>query len=144
MNTVGSIYLIGSLRNPRIPEIAGALRKVGRDVFDDWFSSGPETDEKWQQYEKQRGRTFAEALAGYHACNAFNFDLAHLRRCSVAVMVAPAGKSAHLELGWFLGQNKPGYILMDGEPERFDLMYKFATGIFTSVEDLVRFMEIMK
>lgn len=132
-----SIYLIGSLRNQRIPEVAKALRDAGFDVFDDWYSPGPETDDHWQRYEKQRGRTFREALEGHHACHAFELDKKHLERCDLAVLVAPAGKSGHLELGWILGKGKPGYILMDGEPERFDLMYKFATGIFVSVDELL-------
>ena len=34
-----SIYIIGSLRNPEIPLLGNDLRKLGLDVFDDWFSS---------------------------------------------------------------------------------------------------------
>jgi len=30
------IYLIGSLRNPAVPEVAQKMRAVGIDVFDDW------------------------------------------------------------------------------------------------------------
>jgi nucleoside 2-deoxyribosyltransferase len=132
-----SIYLIGSMRNARVQAVAKTLREAGFDVFDDWASPGPETDDRWQEYEKQRGRTFREALAGHHAQHAFALDRAHLERCDLAVLVAPAGKSGHLELGWVLGQGKPGYILMDGEPERYDLMYLFATAIFMSVDEML-------
>jgi hypothetical protein len=131
------IYIIGSMRNPRVPEVAKALRAIGWDAFDDWYSVGPEADDKWQEYERARGRTFREALAGHHAQHAFALDRAHLERCDLAVLVAPAGKSGHLELGWVLGQGKPGYILMDGEPERYDLMYLFATAIFMSVDEML-------
>lgn len=133
-----SVYLIGSLRNPKITELGNRLRKLGLDVFDDWSSPGPEADSFWQEYENARGRTYAEALQGYHAQHVYAIDKLHLDRCDVAVMVLPAGKSAHLELGYTIGKGKPGYIFMEGEPDRFDIMYLFATKIFTNEEDLVK------
>ena len=132
-----SIYIIGSMRNPRVPVIAKALRDLGYDVFDDWYSVGPEADDKWQEYEKARGRTFTQALAGHHAGHVFALDKKHLDRCTAAVLVAPAGKSAHLELGYMIGSGKQGYILLDGEPERFDIMYQFATGIASTLDELL-------
>ena len=132
-----SIYIIGSMRNPRVPLVAKALRELGYDVFDDWYSVGPEADDKWQEYEKERGRSFAEALNGYHAEHVFNLDLHHLDRCDAAVLVAPAGKSAHTELGYMRGSKKPTFYLLDGEPERFDIMIRFASGgVFTELEAL--------
>lgn len=133
----GVIYLIGSMRNPRVPEIAQLLRGLGFEVFDDWFSSGPESDDRWQAYEKARGRTFREALDGYHARHVFELDKYHLDRCNAALMVMPAGKSGHLELGAVIGAHKPGFILLDGEPERFDIMYRFATDVFTSTTEML-------
>ena len=132
-----SIYVIGSMRNPRVPEVAKALRAIGWDAFDDWYSPGPETDDRWQAYEKERGRTFREALEGYHAKHAFALDEFHIDRCDAGLLVLPAGKSAHIELGVFRGAGKPRYILMDGEPERYDLMYRFATQIFMSIDEMV-------
>ena len=50
-----SLYLIGSLRNPKIPDIAQTIRiETGLDVFDDWHAAGPEADDHWQHYEKNR------------------------------------------------------------------------------------------
>lgn len=130
------IYLIGSMRNPRIPLIANELRKSGFDIFDDWYSPGKNADDEWQAYEQARGRTYREALAGYHAKEVFEFDYEHLNRADRAILALPAGKSAHLELGWIIGQGKPGYILMPGEPERYDIMYRFATGVTSDLEEL--------
>lgn len=129
---------MGSMRNTKVPEVAAALRAIGWDAFDDWYSPGPETDDKWQEYEKLRGRTYREALYGYHARDVFEFDKKHLDRCDVGVLVLPAGKSAHIELGYLVGSGKRAYILLDGEPERFDLMYQFATAVCTSVDELLR------
>ena len=132
-----SIYVMGSMRNPRIPEIAKALRKIGWDAFDDWHSPGPEADDRWQAYEKVRGRSFREALEGYHAKHVFALDEHHIDRCDVGLLVLPAGKSAHIEFGVFRGAKKPRYILMDGEPERYDIMYRYATAVFITVEEML-------
>lgn len=121
------VYLIGSLRNPRAPEVANALRTAGFEVFDDWFAAGPEADDYWQRYEQGRGANFLEALEGHAAQNVFQFDKRHIEACDAAVLLAPAGKSGHLELGIVIGQGKPGFILLEEEPERWDVMYNFAS-----------------
>jgi hypothetical protein len=132
------IYVIGSLRNPAIPSIANALREAGHDAVDDWFAAGTDADWHWQQYEKQRGRTYAEALDGLAARHVYDFDFGQIIQCDAAVLVAPAGKSGHLELGYFLGQGKPGHILLEPDTERWDVMLRFATGVHADVDGLVR------
>lgn len=134
------VYLIGSLRNPEIPKIAAALRLAGYDVFDDWFAAGPIADDCWRDYEVSRGHSFAEALDGYAAKHVLNFDLTHLNRSQAGVLVLPAGKSGHMELGYLLGQGKQGYILLDAQPERFDVMYGLATKVVSSVNELIEAM----
>ncbi len=136
-----SVYVMGSMRNVKVPQIAILLRDHGWDAFDDWYSPGPETDEKWQEYEKLRGRSYHEALYGYHAKDVFEFDKQHLDRCDIGVLVLPAGKSAHIELGYLVGCGKRAYILLDGEPERYDLMYQFATAVFTSVDEMLKVLK---
>mgnify|MGYP001595798746 CR=1 FL=1 len=130
-----TIYLIGSLRNSEIPRIGNFLRNLGYDVFDDWFAGGKIADDSWRDYEKARGHTFKEALRGYAARHVFNFDRHHLDRCDVGVLVMPAGKSGHIEMGYLIGQGKPVYVLLD-HPKRWDVMYCFADGVFNSVEEL--------
>lgn len=134
------IYLIGSLRNPQIPLIANQLREVVKEeVFDDWYSPGKTTDTDWQMYEKIRGRNYKEALAGYHATEVFLFDNFHLHRARGAILVLPAGRSGHLELGRMAGQGKPTWILSDKEPKRYDVMNQFASeGIHFSPEALIQ------
>ena len=131
------IYLIGSLRNPKIPEIGNALRGKGWEVFDDWMGAGPEADDCLYAYEQQRGHNFKQALKGWAARHIFEFDKKHLDRARACVLVLPAGKSGHLEFGYMIGRGKPGYILLDKEPERIDVMYQFATGIAYTVDELI-------
>lgn len=131
------IYLIGSLRNPEVPKIAQQLREdTGEEVFDDWFAAGPTADDNWRDYEKGRGHSYMQALSGYAANNVFRFDKTHIDRCQKAVLVLPAGKSGHLELGYIIGTGRPGYILLDS-PERWDVMYQFATGVFDNLDALI-------
>jgi nucleoside 2-deoxyribosyltransferase len=135
--TLKSIYLIGSLRNPEVPKLANAIRRIGLEVFDDWYSPGPRADDFWRDYEKQRGHSYAQALKGWAGKHIFEFDRFHLDRCDGAVMLMPAGKSCHLEFGYVIGCGKPGYILFDKEPERYDVMYQFATEVFFSKAKLI-------
>lgn len=130
------IYLIGSLRNPEIPVLGEVLRNAGFEVFDDWFSPGEQADEKWQAYETARGHTYRDALNGYAARHVFEFDKYHLDRADIVVLTLPAGKSGHLELGYSLGKGKPGYVLFHEIPERWDVMYQFATGVAFSQSEL--------
>lgn len=135
-----SIYLIGSLRNEKIPEIGNAIRAIGIEAFDNWTAAGPEADDYWKDYNKRKGLGYREALDSFEARHVFEFDKYHLNRTDGAVLVLPAGKSGHLELGYVAGLGKPTYILFpDGEPEdRYDVMYQFATGgVFFSVEEFL-------
>lgn len=131
------VYIIGSLRNPQVPTITRKLRYEGIPVFSDWFGAGERADDSWQAYEQSQGFSYIEALKRPAAQNVFNFDKRHLEAASAAVLLAPAGKSGHLELGWILGQGKPGYILLDKEPERWDVMLNFSTAVFLKFEDLL-------
>lgn len=133
------LYLIGALKNPRVPEVAQAIRAVGYDVFDDWYAAGPEADDYWQRYEQGRGHSYPQGLAGYPAEHVYSYDRSHLDRAMTGVLLLPAGKSGHLELGYLIGQGKPGYIVFDGkEPERWDVMYKFARGVYFHIDDLLK------
>lgn len=138
-----NIYLVGSLNNPEVTNVASQLRVAGFDVFDDWMAAGYEADKKWQEYEKAKGHNFKEALDGFAAWHVFNYDKEHLLAADVVVLLMPCGRSGHLELGWAIGKGKPGYILLPGEPDRYDCMYRFADGVFYAVEELVSALALL-
>lgn len=132
------VYLIGALKNDRVPEVGGILRAQGFDVMDEWFTPGRHADTNWQKYERQRGRSYAEALKGRAATNIFLFDRAYLDLSDVAILIMPAGKSAMLELGYAKGRGKRTIIYLDGqEPERYDIMPKFADKVVLTEEGLL-------
>lgn len=131
-----SIYLVGSLRNPEIPNIASELRMAGHYVFDDWYAVGPHADDCWRDYSKAKGQTYREALADHAAKHVFSFDKTHLMRCNTVVLALPAGKSGHLELGWAAGLGKETHIILD-TPDRWDVMYQFADGVWECAAELI-------
>ncbi len=129
------VYLVGSLRNPRVPAIAKQLRKALPDVevFDDWFAAGPEADDHWKTYEQNRGRTYTEALQGHAARNVFDFDRRNLDRCTHCILVLPAGKSGHMEIMYAAyGVGAKTAILLDPDDVRWDVMYQFIPTILES------------
>jgi len=142
------IYLIGSLRNENIPHMAKKLRDEFKcEVFDDWFSPGPEADDFWRNYEKVKGSTYKEALNNWAGKHIYDFDKFHIDRADIGVLYMPAGKSGHLELGYMIGQGKPCFILFDEEPERWDVMYIFLKenggDICFSYEELVEKLKVI-
>lgn len=137
------VYLIGSLRNPEVPLLANTIRKLGYDVFDDWYAAGPEADDKWRDYEKARGHTYRQALKGYAANHVYHFDLKHLDESDIGVLLLSAGKSCHLELGYLIGKGKRCYIVLD-TPDRWDVMYLFAHDVFESTDELLKVLRKKK
>jgi hypothetical protein len=132
------IYLIGSLKNPKIPFFGNRLRELGFDTFDEWFGAGKQADTTWRLYETARGRSYEEALYSYAATNIFQFDLRHMKEADIAVLMLPAGRSGHLEFGYMVGQGKLGYVLFDGLPARWDVMFQFATKVYFHQDALLR------
>lgn len=132
------LYVIGSLRNEEVPRIADYLRTTTEwDVFDDWYSAGPTADDCWRDYEKGKGHTYRQALMGHAAQHVFEFDKHHLDQSDAALLVLPAGKSCHLELGYMVGRRRPTFILLD-EPDRWDIMYNFVDKVATEIETIAQ------
>lgn len=132
------IYIIGSLRNKKVPVVANDLRKAFPDceVFDSWYAPGPHADDFLRDYAKGKGLNYKETLRDPAATHIFEFDKHHLDRADIVVLVMPAGKSGHLELGYAIGSGKLAYVLFDKEPPRVDIMYQFATEIFFDFNEL--------
>ena len=131
------LYLIGALRNPQVSVVGSKLRQIGFDVFDDWYSPGPEADLFWQRHQESKGVGYKEALYSHFAQHIWEFDKHYLDRADLGVMLHPVGRSAHIELGYLAGRGKPTFILFDKEPEKWDIMARFATNIYFSFEDMV-------
>ena len=140
------LYLIGSLRNPDISELSNLLQnETGYEIFSSWKSPGPTADDEWRDYAKARGWSYREALREYAATHVYEFDKFHLDRADAAILVMPAGKSGHMELGYMIGQGKPCFYLLEPDNERWDVMIQlcFENGgnVCSSVDELLESLE---
>ena len=138
---IKSFYVIGALANKQIAQFSNALEAEGYEAFSDWKSPGPEADSFLREYSKERGRSYKQILKSYAAQNTYNFDKTHLDRTDAAVLLMPAGRSCHLEIGYTIGRGKPGFIIFDSEPERVDIMYNFATECFFSQQEFFEYLK---
>ena len=136
------MYLIGSLRNKELPSLANELREDFPEInfFDGWYAAGYEADDKWQEYEQEKGLSYVEALDGDPAHHVWSYDHHHLETSQGAVLVLPTGKSGHLEFGFMVGRGKSTIIHLPAEPERWDVMYRYADFVTTSYEQLAAAM----
>ncbi len=69
----------------------------------------------------------------------FEFDKTWIDWADIGVLLTPAGKSAHLEIGYMRGCGKEVFALVD-DPDRWDVMYKFLTKIFDREDDLIGYL----
>lgn len=133
------VFVSGSLRHERVIKVTQALAEADLSVFSDWRATAPDADDHWKAYEQARGRDYIAALASPAARNVVNFDRTNLENSNSLVLVYPAGRSAHMELGYALGLSKPGYVLLDADADadRWDVMLGLATGVYRDIDALV-------
>jgi len=123
------IYVASSWRNEHLDIVVGALRNRQHEVYD-FRSPKPgnngfrwsDIDPAWTNQTRISASALASGLSHPIAKAGFALDYESLRWAEVCVLVLPCGKSAHLEAGWMMGQQKPTFVYApDGlEPE---LMY---------------------
>lgn len=132
-----SIYVASSWRNRVLQqEAVKLLRAEGHDVYDftdpandrgafSWSDLGTERPEDWSP------ERCIEFLSHPRAEEGFRQDFDAMLRSDACVLVLPAGRSANLEAGWFVGNGRILVVVKDhGTP---DLMYKMADAVVPSV-----------
>lgn len=84
---------------------------------------------------------YLEGIEHPRAVEGFKLDFEAMEMCDTCVLVLPCGRSAHLELGWFVGQGKRIAILLD-DPVTPELMYRMVDHIATSLFDLLGWLGV--
>lgn len=120
------------------PHVVNILRGMSHEVYD--FKNPREGDNgfHWSDvmpsYQKGPENQLAYAedylLALEHpiSVNGFHSDFDAMQWADACLLVLPCGRSAHLELGWMVGQGKKTAIMLDGDDNGGmvtpELMYK--------------------
>jgi hypothetical protein len=132
------IYVASSWRNTLQPGVVVILRRCGHEVYDFRHPAPDDIGFAWTSVEPTippwSGKKLRAALEHPIARRGYGYDMAALKACEAVVLVLPCGRSAHWELGYAMGQGKPGYVVMLG-PDEPELMYSEAR-ILTSSEEL--------
>ncbi len=143
------LYVASSWRNPHQSALVDDLR-VYHEVYDFRHPPGgdhlgfswDDVDPGWRLWEAD---DYVAALEHPIAVAGFESDAGAMEWAEACVLVLPCGRSAHLEAGWFVGAGKPLFILLD--PAEFardpghhvtELMYRFATKVYTDRDALLR------
>ncbi len=133
------VYVASSWRNAVQPEVVRLLRAEGFDVYDFKDPANDKSAFHWSDmmgpgYGYFTPGEFIEYLRHPRCEVAFRQDFDHMVWADACVLVLPAGRSANLEAGWFVGAGKKLVILKDhGTP---DLMYKMANRIVPKIADI--------
>lgn len=146
------VYVASSWANDRQLDIVLMLRKAGHEVYDFKNPTEADTGFHWSQvgmesYNRSAGQLtvpVAEYLQGIKhpiAEAGFKSDLDAMKWADTCVLVLPCGRSAHLELGWFVGKSKPTCILLDGPFVTPELMYKMVNKITSEETKMVEWVD---
>jgi hypothetical protein len=132
------IYVASSWRNSLQLVVVHVLRRCGHEVYDFKHPAPAVSGFGWKQLTDQpppwSGEILREVLGNPIAAASYGYDIAALRACDAMVLVLPCGRSAHWEMGYAMGQGKPGYVVMFG-PDEPELMYREAK-ILTGIGEL--------
>ena len=141
------IYVASSWRNAIQPTVCAALRAEGHEVYDFRHPSVGNDGFHWTEVMPPRrgdaatwsdgvpATEYLDALGHPRAIEGFTFDMEAMAAADTCVLVLPCGRSAHLELGWFVGQGRRTAILLD-DPCTPELMYRMVDFVTPTLEEL--------
>ncbi len=140
------IYVASSWRNDYQPTVVEELRKAGHAVYDfknpAWNGNGfhwSEIDPNWKDWDFCE---YKDALNHELAESGFHSDMDAMKWADACVLVLPCGRSAHLELGWFVGQQKLSCVLHDiNDPIEPELMTKMVDAQFCRINDVLEWLK---
>jgi hypothetical protein len=139
------IYVASSWRNGIYNRMLLRLRDSGHEVYDFRNPSPGNYGFHWPSSVPKdgivSGYALKDELGRKNAYNAFLVDKMALDYCDTVVMILPCGNSAHLELGYAIGQRKDTVILFL-DTNRIELMYALAYKIVLTEEALLDYLDV--
>jgi hypothetical protein len=138
------VYVASSWRNVLLDNVNARLRRAGVATYDfretdgfHWQDVFPEWGDDWPHNGEMDAPMVLAGMQAEPAGRGFQRDLHALYACGALILVLPCGNSAHLELGYAAGQNKPTCVLLPDGTVRPDLMWKVADLITADLHEMV-------
>ena len=152
------VYVASSWRNLMQQGVVYALRAAGIDCYDfrnpapgdhgfSWRDIGgaPTGDEREEPLPKGADLvpvdTYLTMIEHPVAIDGYQADFAAMEKADAFVLVLPCGRSAHLELGWAVGQGKRTAILLE-DPAEPELMYRMVDHLAPTLIDLLGWLGV--
>lgn len=90
---------------------------------------------------RQSVDTYLQMIEHPRAIEGFDADFAAMEKADTFVLVLPCNRSAHLELGWAVGQGKRTAVLLE-DPMEPELMYRMVDYLAPSLFDLLGWLGV--
>lgn len=149
------VYVASSWRNAMQPGVCATLRAAGIEHYDFKNPVPGEEGFHWAEVMPSYPRVgpgvpealadaeeYIKALEHPIAEHGYARDWQAMQRADTCVLILPCGRSAHLELGWFVGAEKRTAILLDGPHVTPELMYKMVDYVAPSMLDLLAWLGV--
>lgn len=146
------IYVASSWRCLMHTGVCAALESAGLEFYNfknppgasgfHWQEVMPTFNERAQVADVDE---YITALSLPRSVEGFANDMKYLDAADTVVLVLPCGKSAHLELGYAVGQGKKTAILLDPSEHNTiqpELMYKMVDYVTPSLFDLLGWLGV--
>lgn len=140
------IYVASSWRNMMQVAVVAGLRSAGHEVYDFKKPRPGDNGFHWSEvgmasYDRATNSDVPveEYLTGIDhpiAQRGFASDFDAMNWAEACVLVLPCGRSAHLELGWFVGQGRRTAVLLE-DPMTPELMYRMVDFMAPTFNDLL-------
>ena len=138
------IYVASSWRNEaRQQETVRVLREAGHEVYDFRHPVPGNEGFGWRFCSPDPAaltdpRRFRDEVLPHPSCKAgFDFDMNALRAADATVLVLPCGRSAHLELGFAIGEKQKTIVYLDNPMSEPELMYLACSDICVTLDEVV-------
>lgn len=145
------VYVASSWRNNMQTAVVGTLEAAGIPHYD---FKNPDTARgfHWGEvgmptYDRATNGPvpideYVQGIVHPRAEEGFKHDMDAMMKADTFVLVLDCGKSAHLELGWAVGQGKRTCIFAPHETIIPELMYKMVDHISTNIMDLLEWLGV--
>ena len=122
------------------PKVVARLKEVGHSVYDFRVDGGYKDPAAWSNWTPAEYKKFL--LNDPAAAQGFLRDFRSMVWADTFVLVLPAGRSAHLEIGWGSAAGKRTIVLLP-EKQKFrpELMLLVAGEFAVSLDELVELLK---